>query len=240
MRALDNNTLPLPFALRTAEELAEELTTRTGSRIRLTVTKNRSSMVTFRWEHGDVVLRLHRHFLTADDTIITSLVLWIKHPRRGTPDDIRAFIRDIPDEQRPASVRIRINPEGHHHDLRSVAERVNQQFFSGRLDLSITWGLDNHRRSVRRRRLGSYYHDNKLVVVHPVLDDKRVPERVLAYIIYHEMLHSEQPREQLRPHDKAFREAERAYPYYEECENWLKENVRLIHTGNRKRLNRTT
>ncbi len=235
MKRQQNNTLFLPFPRRGPEDLAVELTSRIATPVTITLTRNRTSMASFQWKRGSLSMRLHQHFLEAPPELIDALAYWVRKPRRGVPEPVRAFIRSIPDSPDPGKMGFVIRPEGRVYNLKMLAERVNNRFFNGSLDVRITWGREVSGRSVRHRRLGSFQHDTRLIVIHPVLDDERVPEFVIRSIIHHEMLHSLQPTSQLRPHDAAFRRAEQANPDYRRSENWLKTHTSLIHRGKRRR-----
>ncbi len=124
--------------------------------------------------------------------------------------------------------------QGFVHDLAPLARSVNQEYFNNRITASITWGRDNTRQRARTRRLGSYRHDLNLITIHPVMDQPDVPERVVRFIIFHEMLHALQPKGKKRVHDKAFREKERTHPDYEWVQEWQDNNRKLIHGGGKK------
>ncbi len=136
----------------------------------------------------------------------------------------------ITDAHPPGPVRTK----GQYHDLTPLADNVNKRFFQGRITAAITWGRDTSRNRARTRRLGSYRPGQNLIVIHPVLDHKDVPEKVVAFIVYHEMLHALQPPLRgSRHHDKAFREKERAHPDYEWVQKWQEKHRKLIHGGRR-------
>lgn len=124
-----------------------------------------------------------------------------------------------------------VRPAGAVHDLRRIADQVNERWFEGRVDVPITWGRDTSRKSVRSRRLGSWRRGDRMIVIHPVLDDERVPEFVVAFVVYHEMLHALQPENTRRPHDAAFRSALRAHPDHGRAMAWQREHRDLLLGG---------
>ncbi len=123
---------------------------------------------------------------------------------------------------------MRLRPDGKVHDLKRIAEKVNGKYFAGKVGSVVTYGRDTSGRAVRSRRLGSFRRDNNLIVIHPMLDDPHVPEMVVEFTIYHEMLHAIQPIGTRRPHGGDFHRAERAHPDYEEVRRWKKENSDLL------------
>ena len=54
------------------------------------------------------------------------------------------------------------------------------------------------------------------IKINQILNSKSVPEEVVTYVIYHELLHRDN-----MSHNKEFREEEHKYPDYEECEYFL-------------------
>lgn len=236
MKAQLDDSLFLPFPTWGPEDLEEELSIRVAMPVSITLTQNRTSMASFQWKKGVVAMRLHHQFLNAPPEMIDSLARWIRKPRYGVPKPVRDFIRSIPDTPGTPRLGFVIRPVGQVHNLTTLANRVNERWFDGELDVRISWGRDVSGRSVRHRRLGSFQHDARLIVIHPVLDDERVPEFVIRSIIYHEMLHAKQPPNMARPHDAAFREAEQAHPDYNRTERWLKSHASLIYRGRRRRV----
>lgn len=233
----ENLELPLPSGF-APEQMKERLESLTGKRIELIVTRNRVSLIHFRQERDQVRLRLHEVLLDMPEEIVESLASWIRKPRRtGAPLEIRQYIRNIqfPEREQTHSPRT-LRPQGAVHDLEQLAQKVNQEWFAGSVTAKVTWGKDTSSKRVRVRRLGSYQRSTNTIVIHPVLDDVRVPEMVVSFTLYHEMLHALQPASQKRHHDKVFREKEQAHPDYEVVERWMKKNVRLINGGHRRKL----
>ena len=71
-------------------------------------------------------------------------------------------------------------------------------------------------------KVGSCNAMFRVVTVSSSLDSDDVPERVLDFVTYHESLHLRRGyRPGRRAHDLAFRESERAFPGWEECEKYL-------------------
>jgi len=212
-----------------AEEFHNILHRLIGDSLRLVVTQNRISLISFRRISGAVVVRLHQAFLDAPIVLIEDLARWIKSPRNGAPESIRLFSRGI--SHPPAVVQSRncyTRTEANVHDLEILFDKVNQTFFGGRIDVKITYGRDSSRLKVRTRRLGSYTRERRLITIHPLLDNPRVPEFVIAFTIYHEMLHALQPVGHKRPHDVAFRKAEKEHPEYDKVMIWRKKNEKFL------------
>ncbi|WII07299.1 DUF45 domain-containing protein [Methanomassiliicoccales archaeon LGM-RCC1] len=63
----------------------------------------------------------------------------------------------------------------------------------------------------------------RVVSVNPLLDDDSVPDLVLDFVIYHEILHLRQDMSKAhRPHNAQFRSWEHLFPEYDACEEYLR------------------
>lgn len=110
---------------------------------------------------------------------------------------------------------------GVHHDLGVVFERVNAEYFDGEMGRPrLKWGIFSG------RRFGWYDAAHDTVVLSATLDRADVPEFVLEYVMYHELLHKERPLERngsrRAVHTPAFRQAEKQFPRMQEAEAVLK------------------
>ena len=212
-----------------AEAFRSRISDRLGEKIHLHINNNRTSLISFKRRDGVLTLRLNAAFLEISETSIGELVLWIKSPRRGAPESIKNFVKTLP-RQDSASPKKRLYAmtSAQVYDLKVLFHKVNNEFFDGQIKADITFGRDSSKQRVKVRRLGSFSHRHQLITIHPILDDKRVPEFVVEFIIYHEMLHALQPADHKRFHDKAFRTREREYPTYAKVMEWQKKNNKFL------------
>ena len=110
---------------------------------------------------------------------------------------------------------------GQAYDLSALYDAVNREYFSGSLTPpELCW---SRRQAVRRT--GYYDPMKNTITLSLALDDPGVPEYVVRFILYHEMLHQEARfslmEEKRRVHDAAFRKAERRFAQYEEATAYL-------------------
>ncbi len=103
--------------------------------------------------------------------------------------------------------------------LNASFQRVNQQFFFNQIEKpNLTWGTDS------RTKLASYNFHRDVISVSTIF--KTAPERVLDYLMYHELLHKWQKFRHKNGrsfyHTSEFREAEREYPQQKEVEEEIK------------------
>src|SRR5271157_1013328 len=113
-------------------------------------------------------------------------------------------------------------PQGAHHNLEEIFERLNGQFFDGLLGRpQLGWS----RRS-SRSMLGHFDPSHNAIIISRILDQPRASALALEYVMFHEMLHLRYPVDHLasrrRVHTREFREAERKFPQLKEAKEILK------------------
>jgi hypothetical protein len=203
----------------------------TGREVCLTLTDNRSVLLSFRRRGGAVLLRLHRMFLHAPLGVVRAVSRSLRRTSRSADGDVRRFmnenlhrVRKVP---RPLPPLV---TGGKHYDLRQVYERLNARFFAGGLHVPLTWGRGGGRARRGGLTFGSYDPVLALIRIHPVLDRREVPSYFLESVVYHEMLHHHLggiPDGAGRTvyHSRVFREAEARYPWHRQALAWEKENL---------------
>jgi len=77
--------------------------------------------------------------------------------------------------------------QGHAHHLDRIFHRLNAEYFSALLpSTDLGWSA-----APWRRQLGVFDPGMRHIVINRRLDRQEVPEHVVAYVVYHEMLHLE-------------------------------------------------
>jgi len=117
-------------------------------------------------------------------------------------------------------------PQGTHHNLEEIFERLNGQFFDGLLGRpQLGWS-----RRASRSLLGHFDPSHNAIIISRILDQPRgpalAPAVALEYVMFHEMLHLRYPVDHLasrrRVHTREFREAEKEFPQLKEAKEILK------------------
>jgi SprT-like family len=133
--------------------------------------------------------------------------------------EMRQRSRDV--RRRRSRPRPARGPRGRAYDLECLFRKLNGEYFNHALPQP---GLSWTERS-SRRVLGSYEFDEDTIFLSRWLDSPRVPEYVVRYVLFHEMLHVrhgmrvEGIREIVHPPE--FRRQERAFSHYREAQVWL-------------------
>jgi predicted SprT family Zn-dependent metalloprotease len=198
----------------------------TGKTVSLIVTDNSTSLLSLRTKGKSVSLRLHWMFLRADNHVIREIAAFIKNGKTKTPF-ISEYIRknDACLKNKPFKTPA-IHTQGRYHNLRELFVSVNDEYFNSTITALITWGKKNPRWSVRKRMLGSFCRNTNTIRINPVLDRKTVPQYIINFVIYHEMLHSVMPVEKKNGrrliHTAEFRRREQLFKDYKKAAAWEK------------------
>lgn len=205
---------------------SRSLSARLGMRVHAVWTRSRKtplSMATRREPASGarvLELRLHALFADADDGLVEAVARWIGAGRRATRAcrDIDAYVEARLAATRPAPPRL--VARGRVHDLDAIADEVVREHFApGFADArrpQVGWGRSASK-ARRSLRLGSYDPDSCSVRIHPVLDQQAVPRWVVAYVVFHELLHHRHPPRRdaagrMVHHGGEFRAREAAHP----------------------------
>jgi hypothetical protein len=125
-------------------------------------------------------------------------------------------------------------PHGRVYDLEEIFRRINQMYFQNRLEQPIlSWSQTKTRRVFGHQ---DAVHDT--IIISRTLDDAEVPQFVVEFVLYHELLHVVHPMRVIngkrRIHSAAFRRDERRFARFEEAEKWL-ERLARKHTTETQR-----
>ena len=194
----------------------------------LVVTNNRKRMVTAKRRGARHELRVHRMFVNAPSETIAALI-GLARGDGDERDELRRFIRENHDtiDHVPRTEVLRTS--GDVHDLAESLNRATSLLErDGFDDIQITWGRDGRgRRSIR---FGSYDFTQRLIRIHPALDEDWVPQLFIDFVVYHELLHvvvppveEESGRRDLHPEE--FRDLEARFPDYDQAITWQRSNL---------------
>jgi hypothetical protein len=216
-----------------ANHLAHRLSRELAVPVRLSVTDNRSTMISFRRGPAALRLRLHHMFLDAPDFVVQAIANYAGRGQTVAGQELDGYIRGSQPLIRHEGRRgAELEPRGRCFDLKALFDRVNAEHFQNAIVARIGWGRRPHRRRRKSIRLGVYDHQTREIRVHPALDRPEVPAFFVEFIVFHEMLHQLFPSP-LRPgrrvhHPRAFREREKRWPLYEAAMRWEKQNLRVL------------
>lgn len=112
-------------------------------------------------------------------------------------------------------------PAGRHHNLEPLFEQLNSLYFQSELARPrLGWSS-----RVWRTQLGCFDPALGQIVLNSQLDREDVPQYVVAYVLYHEMLHLKHPirfaRCRRESHSRLFRAEEKAFTDYARATRFL-------------------
>ena len=200
-----------------------------------------SLRASLRVQDKTIVARVSDGFKAASQDVITGLAVYLvsKAFRKCLGYSEEGFIASYKEFVSKKSVsnlsdslrrlrgrKRRATPNGNAYDLRTRLAAVAAAYpevFQGVVLPEVGWSKEKS-----RRRLG--YHDSAInrIIVSRLLDSPSVPEYVVDYIVFHELLHSKhevlfQRGESLRRtvHPKAFKQDERRFNQFNEATQWI-------------------
>ena len=209
----------------------EELEHSIGTKLRLKVNDNRSTMLSVKWEPDYTKVSLHRMFLEAPQNIMQALACYLKGEHKQISPSIKAYIEhnlqklDYSHELDLA----KLDTTGRVYNLQHMYHQLNSEYFDSSLNLHITWFGKGNKRRCNRVTFGLFYDPLRLIKINRLLDSKSFPDYFVAYVIYHEMLHYICPpyvdeKGVSHIHSKAFKQREKEFRYYQEAQQWVQQN----------------
>ncbi len=165
-------------------------------------------------------VRLNLEWKNIDDEIkiglIQTLLLKVLREKKYTPNIglYHNFVKSLPmlAEKKPSD-----------SFLEKAFHRLNGQFFEGSMEMpTLVWGKSAF------RKLASYNFHNDTITVSSVFKD--APERMLDYLVHHEMLHKHfaftHRNGRSSYHSREFKTAEKLYPNHTAAEKELQAFLR--------------
>lgn len=211
--------------------LQERLESTSGLKLKLKINDNRSTMLSVKWEPGGAKVSLHRIFLGAPANVMEDLACYLGKRVKTTPPTIRAFIdKNLRQIDYSGQIdRTKLYSRGNVYDLQQIYDELNREYFNGALQLNITWFGKSTLRCRSRVTFGLYLETLRLIKINRLLDNPTYPDYIVAYIVYHEMVHHVSPpyyneKGQYIIHTKQFKELESRYKYFDLAQDWIKRN----------------
>ncbi|EMJ96106.1 DUF45 domain-containing protein [Leptospira alstonii] len=174
--------------------------------------------------------RIHSSYLKSEPKNLEAVIdlLLYKLLKRPIPDNLESTIRKFYENHSAQKSNTNKNRKKvqrsseQNGQLREILERINESYLKIDLsDLEIFWG-----KSKSITRLGHYDPTHKMIVINPVLSLESVPDFVLEYIVFHELLHVHFPVSRKKGrniiHGKEFKTFEKKFADYKRANTWLK------------------
>ncbi|EMM78178.1 YgjP-like metallopeptidase domain-containing protein [Leptospira santarosai] len=179
---------------------------------------------------GKLIFKIHSFYLKSEPGNLEAVVdlLLYKLLKQPIPDELESMVRNFYENHTIQKSHTNKNKKRierssiQNEKLRSILEYVNESYLRIDIsDLEIFWG-----KSKSTTRLGHYDPTHKMIVINPILSLESVPNFVLEYIVFHELLHVYFPVSRKKGrnviHGKEFKIFEKKFPDYKRANAWLK------------------
>lgn len=167
-----------------------------------------------------ILLKVSEGFLHADEEVWQALIKGAVSKRDG---ESKGTVNEYIDSEEFSGVLHEIeaftetipSSSGHAHNLDESFERVNAAYFAGGIPKPrLHWN-----RVLTARKFGHYESARDTVMLSVSLDDPTVPEQVVDYVMYHELLHKRHgvklTNGRRLAHTSAFRKEDQSFKGYE-------------------------
>jgi predicted metal-dependent hydrolase len=209
-----------------------------GKTLGLKLTENRHTIISVKRGREIYRVRVHRMFAGAEQRLVRALARYVVHNDARASALLSEFIQrnqHLIRKQPPQTRRMVLRTRGQVHDLAAIFDRLNRRYFEGKHEAKITWGPLRKRAQQRSIKVGSYALEDRLIRVHPVLDNEIVPIYFLEWIVFHEMLHGKHTIHEMGGrrcfHPPEFSREERQFPGYGRARQWEKTNLDRLLSG---------
>lgn len=176
----------------------------------------------------EATLTLSEGFINASDETLEALV---KAALFGKCQQTTRLIRDYAASEECSSVLIQLdliteviveNARGKCYNLDELFDKVNHEYFASSLvKPRLIWSQIK-----TYRKFGHYKPVRDRVMIAVTLDDARISEFVVEFVLYHELLHKFHGATWVNGrrmvHTPEFRRDERKFKLYKEADEWLK------------------
>ena len=111
---------------------------------------------------------------------------------------------------------------GRQYDLEDIFNRVNLEYYEGSLARpQLTWN-----QTLSKYKFGHYQPSSDTLMISITLDDPKVPEYVIDFVMFHELLHKALGVKVINgrryAHTREFRKKEKHFGRYEEAQEVLR------------------
>ena len=115
-----------------------------------------------------------------------------------------------------------LSGKGKTHHLVDIYNQINTSYFNGQLNRPrLVWSSKSS-----RRRLGSFDAESGTITISRILDRPNVSELLVAFVMYHEMLHQSQGIKVVNgrrhAHTPQFKQAEKKFKGLEQAQSMIK------------------
>lgn len=188
---------------------------------------NMAALYKYKSNSNRKLLQIHEGFIAASDLVLAAVVqAAVLGKNSATSRVIKSF--SLSEEFSEVLLEMELIVEsitetlrGQAYDLNAIFETINCEYFANQMPLPrLSWNQVS-----TRRKFGHYDPVRDRIVISRTLDHQRVPQYVVEFVMYHELLHKHHgekwAKSHLMFHTPEFRASERKFKQYEQAQQWL-------------------
>ncbi len=224
----DNLTLHLN-AISRARAIAREIIKTNKTEVETVTVEltNYSGLYKYKVTDKRATIQLSEGFIRAGDDIFQAVMTIVLLGKENSPKQIirnfgltEEYSDLIFELDSIAEVAAEI-PQGSYYNLEKLFENINREYFAGKMSKPrLTWN-----QTLTRRKFGHYERTRDRVVISKTLDSNRIPQFVVEFVLYHELLHKEigvkYVNGRCMAHTAEFRRQEQQFKFYLKASQYL-------------------
>jgi hypothetical protein len=190
-----------------------------------------SNLYKFRTINNLTTLNISESFIHSSNQVLTAVLQTALHQKNATASEI---IRKFSLSEECSDVLLELDlitqiatetAQGNIYNLDHLFSSINHQYFAGTMSKPrLMWS-----NILSHRKLGHYERTRDRIVISKILDHERIPQYLIEFILYHELLHKHHGIQWLNGkcmvHTPEFKRSERKFGQFQEAETFLQQMV---------------
>jgi hypothetical protein len=188
-----------------------------------------SNLYKFRTLNNFTTLNISESFIHSSDQVLTAVLQTALHQKNTTASEI---IRKFSLSEECSDVLLELDliaqiatetAQGNIYNLDHLFSTIKHQYFAGTMSKPrLMWSS-----ILSHRKLAHYERTRDRIVISKILDHERIPQYLVEFILYHELLHKHHGIQWLNGkcmvHTPEFKRSERKFSQFQAAEDFLKQ-----------------
>jgi hypothetical protein len=187
-----------------------------------------SNLYKFQTINNLTTLNISESFINSSDQVLTAVLQTALHKKTTAASEI---IRKFSLSEECSDILLELDliaqiatetAQGDTYNLDRLFTSINQQYFTGSMSKPrLMWSS-----ILSHRKLGHYERTRDRIVISKILDHARIPQYLVEFILYHELLHKHHGIQWLNGkcmvHTPEFKRSERKFSQFQAAQAFLK------------------
>jgi hypothetical protein len=188
-----------------------------------------SNLYKFRTINNLTTLNISESFIHSSNQVLTAVLQTALHQKNATASEI---IRKFSLSEECSDVLLELDlivqiatetAQGNIYNLDHLLSTINHKYFAGAMSKPhLMWSS-----ILSHRKLAHYERTRDRIVISKILDHKSIPQYLIEFILYHELLHKHHGIQWLNGkcmvHTPEFKRSERKFSQFQAAEDFLKQ-----------------